>query len=36
MQNAFVVRKLVRPAFFRRPDPENGYVELENLLATRS
>lgn len=40
MQNTFAVRPLVRPGFFRRlfnrPDPENGYIELENLLATRS
>lgn len=40
MQNAFAVHPLVRPGFFRRllnrPDPQNGYIELENLLATRS
>ncbi|HYR27964.1 MAG TPA: hypothetical protein VEU30_05830, partial [Thermoanaerobaculia bacterium] len=39
MHNAFAVRPLVRPGFFRRlfnlPEPENGYIELENLLATR-
>lgn len=40
MQNPFAVRSLVRPGFFRRlfhrPEPENGYIELENLLATRA
>jgi len=38
--NGFVVRPLVEPGFFRRmfhrPDPENGYIELENLLASRA
>lgn len=40
MQNVFAVRPLVRPGFFRRlfnlPAPENGYVALENLLASRA
>lgn len=40
MQNGFAVRPLVRPGFFRRlfnlPAPVNGYVELENLLASRA
>jgi hypothetical protein len=39
MQNAFNVRPLIAPGFFRRlfnrPVPENGYIALENLLATR-
>ena len=32
---AFAARPLVEPGFFRRlfglPEPENGYIELENL-----
>lgn len=35
----FAVRPLMRPGLFRRlfgfPEPENGYIELENLLASR-
>jgi hypothetical protein len=40
MANPFSVKPLVEPGFFRRlfrrPNPENGYIELENLLATTS
>lgn len=38
MPSPFAVRPLARPSFLRRlftlPDPENGYIELENLLAS--
>jgi hypothetical protein len=40
MIRAFTPKPLVQPPLFRRllgkPDPENGYVEVENLLASRA
>lgn len=40
MQKAFAVRPLAEPGFLRRvlkrPNPENGYIELENLLSSSS
>ena len=40
MHKGFTVRPLMQPGFFRRlfqrPVPENGYIELENLLASRA
>ena len=39
MNDTLSVRPLVEPGFFRKllkkPAPENGYIELENLLASR-